>query len=147
MPFLMMYWKQLAIVFVVIFAFGSGYYKGYSGQKAKFDAFKAQVEANAKIQKEKNELLLKKQTKISKHFKKEYANAVKKLNAHYASNRVLNHTTINRVPENATAPSTTNGKTESNLPSSTGNTTLDCASDVLQLLYLQNWIKQQLLVE
>lgn len=146
MPFLMMYWKQLAIVFVVIFAFGSGYYKGYSGQKAKFDAFKAQVEANAKIQKEKNELLLKKQTQITQEVTKEYKNAVDKLNSYYA-NRVRLSTSSSRVSENAKTTSSTDGKTESNLSSSTGNTTLDCASDVLQLLYLQNWIKQQLLVE
>ena len=145
MPFIMMYWKQLAIAFVIIFAFGSGYYKGYSGQKAKFDVFKAQVEANAKIQKEKNELLLKKQTQITQEVTKEYKNAVDKLNAYYAD-RLRYNSSIGRVSKTYPTTKSVDGKTESNLPDTSRDTTLDCASDVLQLLYLQKWIKEQLLI-
>lgn len=147
LSFALKYWKQLALAFAVLLIFTFGYYKGYSNQKEKFDAFKLQVEVNAKIQKDKNELLVKKQTKITDNVTKEYADAVKKLNAYYAANRMHNNPSSSRVSEISTSTSSVNGKTESNLSSSTGNSTLDCASDVLQLLYLQEWIKNQLLVE
>lgn len=151
MPFLMTYWKQIAIAFVILFVFGAGYYKGYSSQKAKFDAFKLQVEVNAKLQKEKNEQLVKKQTQITENITKEYADAIDKLNAYYADHPTImwmpNNTTSSRVSKVSKPTSKTNGKTESNLSSPTRNATLDCASDVLQLLYLQEWINNQLLVE
>lgn len=147
MPFLMTYWKQIAIVFAVIAIYLSGYYKGYSNQKEKFDAFKMQVEVNAKIQKDKNDLLVKKQTEVSENIAKEYANAIKKLNAYYASHRVYNSATSGAVSNNAKATSTVDGEAKSDLPSSTRNPTIDCASDVLQLLYLQKWIEDQLLIQ
>ncbi len=147
LSFALKYWKQLALAFAVLLVFTFGYYKGYSNQKEKFDAFKLQVEVNAKIQKDKNELLVKKQIQITDNVTKEYADAVKKLNAYYVTNRMHNNTSSSRVSEISTSTSSVNGKTESNLSSSTWNATLDCASDVLQLLYLQEWIKNQLLVE
>lgn len=147
LSFALKYWKQLALAFAVLLVFTFGYYKGYSNQKEKFDAFKLQVEVNAKIQKDKNELLVKKQIQITDNVTKEYADAVKKLNAYYVANRMHNNPTSSRVSEISTSTSSVDGKTESNLSSSTGNSTLDCASDVLQLLYLQEWIKNQLLVE
>ena len=147
LSFALKYWKQLALAFALLLVFTFGYYKGYSNQKEKFDAFKLQVEVNAKIQKDKNELLVKKQIQITDNVTKEYADAVKKLNAYYAANRMHNNTSSSRMSEISTSTSSVNGKTESNLSSSTGNSTLDCASDVLQLLYLQEWIKNQLLVE
>lgn len=146
MSFLITYWKQIAIGIVIVLVFGTGYYKGYSNQKEKFDAFKLQVEVNAKIQKDKNELLAKKQKQVSENITKEYADAVKKLNTYYA-NKLLNNSSIGRVSKDSNSTSSVNAKTESDISSSTGNTALDCASDVLQLLYLQEWIKTQLLVE
>lgn len=152
MPFLMTYWKQITILFTLLFVFGFGYYRGYSNQKSKFDAFKMQVEINAKAQKQKNEILVKKQKEISENITKEYADAVKKLNNYYAKHpniKWMQHptTTSSGVSENSKSTTAVDGKTEGNLSSATGNVTLDCASDVLQLLYLQDWIKSQKLVE
>lgn len=147
MPFLITYWKQIAVTVTVVLAFSFGYYKGYSNQKVKFDAFKMQVEVNAKIQKDKNELLIKKQKQVSENITKEYANAVKKLNAYYASHRVYINSSVGRVSEVSKATSSVDGETESDISNSTGNSTLDCASDVLQLLYLQKWIEDQLLIQ
>lgn len=146
MPFLMTYWKQIAIGIFIFLVFGTGYHKGYSNQKQKFDAFKLQVEVNAKLQKDKNELLIKKQKQITENVTKEYSNAVDKLNAYYA-NRMLKYSSSSRVSKNTSPTTTTDAKTESDLPDTTGNIALDCASDVLQLLYLQEWIKSQLLIE
>lgn len=152
MPFLMTYWKQITILATLLFVFGFGYYRGYSNQKAKFDAFKMQVEINAKVQKEKNELLVKKQKEISENITKEYADAVKKLNNYYAKHpniKWMQHSipTSSGMSEDSKSASKADGKTESNLSSSTGNVALDCASDVLQLLYLQDWLKSQKLAE
>jgi hypothetical protein len=60
---------------------------------------------------------------------------------------MLNNSSSSRVSKNTSPTTTVNGKTESDLPDTTGNIALDCASDVLQLLYLQEWIKSQLLIE
>jgi hypothetical protein len=130
-------------------AFGAGYYKGYANQKEKFDAFKLQTEINAKIQQDKNELLVNKQIKVSEDITKEYANAVKKLNAYYATHpkRVYINTTSSGVSKVTTATTKVDGEAKGDLPNTTTDATLDCASDVLQLIYLQEWLKDQYLVE
>lgn len=147
MPILM--WKPIGFIVLILLAFGAGYYNGYAGQKEKFDAFKTQTQVNAKIQQDKNEILVKKQIEVSENITKEYANAVKKLNAYYAAHprRVYINTTGSRLPEVAEATTETDGEAKSDLPDTTRDATLDCASDVLQLLYLQEWIKDQYLVE
>lgn len=149
MPFLITYWKQIAIALLLAIIFSFGYYKGYSSQKRQFDVFKAQIEANAKVQRQKNAELLVKQKKINEDTTKEYKNAIKKLNAHYAANtkRLLNNSTGSRMSKNASATIITNGKTESDISDTTRDITIDCASDVLQLLYLQKWIDDQQLIQ
>jgi len=86
LTFLKVYWKQAAIALTLAIIFAFGYYKGYSSQKREFDAFKAQIEANAKIQQQKNAELAIKQQKVNENITKEYENAIKKLNSHYAAN-------------------------------------------------------------
>jgi hypothetical protein len=146
MSFLTTYWKQIAIGLFIALVFSFGYYKGYSNQKEKFDIFKLQIEANAKAQKQKNDLLIKQHEKVTEDVARDYEKAIKQLRSYY-NNRMLNNPSSSRMSKNASTTSTTDGKTESNLSSSTGNITLDCASDVLQLLFLQEWIKNQLLIE
>ena len=149
MPFIIYYWRYITFFVLILLAFGFGYYSGYSNQKEKFDAFKLQTQVNAKIQQEKNQVLVNKQIKVSENITKEYANAVKKLNAYYASHpkRVYINTTGSRVSEATTTSKATDGEAKGDLPSTTRDATLDCASDVLQLIYLQEWIKNQFLVE
>ena len=149
MPILINYWKHIAIAVAIIISFGYGYYKGHANEKEKFDAFKLQTQTNAKIQQDKNEALVKKQVQVSENITKEYANAVKKLNAYYAANpkRVYINTASSRVSENSTPTKAVDGEAKGNLPDTARDATLDCASDVLQLLYLQEWIETQLLIE
>ncbi len=149
LTFLKVYWKQAAIALTLAIIFAFGYYKGYSSQKREFDAFKEQIEANAKIQQQKNEELAIKQQKVNENITKEYENAIKKLNSHYAANakRMLNNSTGSRVSKNESTTSSVDAKTESSLPDTTRDIALDCASDVLQLLYLQKWIEDQLLIQ
>jgi hypothetical protein len=142
-------WKPIGFIVLILLAFGTGYYKGYAGQKEKFDAFKLQTQINAKIQQDKNEVLVNKQIKVSEDITKEYANAVKKLNAYYANHpkRVYINTASSRLPEATTATTEVDGETKGDIPDTTTDATVDCASDVLQLLYLQEWLKDQYLVE
>lgn len=138
------YWKQLAAIALIFIIFLFGWYKGYSYEKARFEAFKLQVEVNAKVQQDKNALVVKQQQKISDNITKDYSDAIKKLNTHHATKRVHNsNPSSSAVSEVPNSTSTTNGETESNLSSSIR----DCSLDVIQLLYLQEWIKDSQLIQ
>lgn len=139
MLFLKQYWKQASVIALGLIIFSFGWYKGYSNEKAKFDAFKLQIEVNAKLQEEKNALLVKNQQKVSDNIAKGYADAIKNLNSYYSTHRVYNNTTSSSVPLTSETSSTTNGETKSDLSS----TIRDCSLDVVQLLYLQKWIEDQ----
>ena len=139
MSFLTNYWKPLAGIALILVIFVFGYYQGYSNQKRQFDAFKAQIEANAKIQEQKNKALVKQQKKVTENLTKDYEDAIKKLNTYYANNRVLNSASSGRVSKVSKASSTTNGEASNNV----SDTLRDCALDVTQLLYLQKWIEEQ----
>jgi CRISPR/Cas system endoribonuclease Cas6 (RAMP superfamily) len=139
MSFLTTYWKKLAGIALIFIIFLFGWYKGNEYQKAKFEAFKLEVAVNAKIQEQKNKDLLIKQKKVTENITKEYEDAIKKLNAYHAANRMLNSSSSSKMSNTSKSSSTTYGETESNLSS----TLRDCSLDVLQLLYLQEWIKSQ----
>ena len=139
MSFLKDYWKPLAGIALILVIFLFGYYQGYKNQKSVFDAFKSELKVNAKIQEEKNKLLVKQQEKVTENVIKDYEDAIEKLNTYYANNRVLNSSSSSRVSKVSKGTSTTNGETESNLSS----TISDCSLDVTQLLYLQKWIEEQ----
>lgn len=139
MSFLTNYWKPLAGIALILVIFLFGYYQGYSNQKRQFDAFKAQIEANAKIQEQKNKALVKQQEKVTENLTKDYEDAIKKLNTHYATNRVLNSASSGRVSKVSKASSSVNGEASNNV----SDTIRDCALDVTQLLYLQKWIEEQ----
>ena len=139
MSFLTNYWKPLAGIALILVIFVFGYYQGYSNQKRQFDAFKAQIEANAKIQEQKNKALVKQQKKVTENLTKDYEDAIKKLNTYYANNRVLNSASSGRVSKVSKASSTVNGEASNNV----SDTLRDCALDVTQLLYLQKWIEEQ----
>lgn len=143
-----LYWKQLAIVGAIIGVFLFGYYKGYAGQKAKFDAFKTELAIKSEYQKQQNDKIVADQKQITTKVAKEYADAVKKLNAYYASHPTIkwvrnNNPNPNTMPNVSDAASSADGETESDLFSSSGANPLDCAADVLLLLHLQQWVKDQ----
>ena len=143
MSFLTNYWKPLAGIVLILVIFLFGYYQGYSNQKKEFDAFVLQTELVASIQQEKNKQLLVSQKKVTENTTKEYKDAIKKLSAYNATNRVHNtKASGSTVSVTSKTSSTTNGETKGDL-SSTIN---DCSLDVLQLLYLQDWLKKQEIV-
>lgn len=151
MTFFLTYWKQLAIAGSLVLLFSVGYYKGYSSEKAKFDAFKAELVLRAKVQEEKNNDTIKRQKQITANIKKDYADALKKLSMYYdvtsSTQWLREHGSVSgKLPDVSETTSSVNGNTQSNQSSATGVDALDCASDVLQLLSLQKWIKDQALV-
>lgn len=143
----MTYWKQIAIAIVIALVYGAGYYKGYSNQKVKFDAFKLEVKLNAELQKKQNELVVKKQESITAKVTKEYKDALSKLHAYYSKHPVIkwmpNSSTISGVSEVSNTPSQSNGETKGYQVDTSRVNPVDCASDVLQLLHLQKWVEQQ----
>lgn len=151
MIFFLAYWKQLAIAGSLVLLFSVGYYKGYSSEKAKFDAFKAELALRAKVQEEKNNDTIKRQKQITANIKKDYADALKKLSMYYdvtsSTKWLRDHGSVSgKLPNVSDTAEGTNGDTQSNQSGSTGVDALDCASDVLQLLSLQKWIKDQILI-
>lgn len=149
MPFLTMYWKPIAISALMAIIFAFGYYEGYSNQKQAYDTYKAQIEAQSAEQERKNIELAKKQQSINENISKGYEDAIKKLNDYYKLRNVvsLQPSSSKAMSKVSDTTISLNGETKSNQVDTTGVSTLDCASDVLQLLYLQEWINNQLLVQ
>jgi len=142
-----MYWKQIAIVASTAIIFVFGYYEGYSHEKRAYDTFKSLTEANAHIQEEKNAALVKNQHIISENITKEYAHAVDSLKSYY-SNRPVKwlpiSTPSSQVSDLSDTTKGANGTAKGDILAPEGANPVDCASDVLQLLELQKWIKQNL---
>ena len=147
MMFFEAYAKQLYIALAIALLFLFGVYVGYSHEKRAYDTFKSLTEANAHIQEVKNAALVKNQQTISENITKEYAHAVDTLKSYY-SNRPFKWLPIKTPSGNVSDLSDTtkdaNGTAKSVESSAERVTELDCASDVLQLLALQKWIKQNL---
>jgi hypothetical protein len=143
MTLLLTYWKQFAMLALFL----AGVYLGYSYEKAKFETFVAQVETQAKVAEALNAEKQRRQQTISNEITKGYSDAVKKLNSHYASKPSRVHNPKTSGSEVPTIPTTTSGvdaEAESSVPNSRGNTLIeDCSADVLQLLFLQQWVEEQ----
>lgn len=138
------YWKQLAGIALILIIFLFGWYKGYSYEHEKFSAFVLQTEVNAKLQEQKVEELQKSQKKVTDNISKGYSNAIKKFNTTTTNiKRVHNSKTASSEVSNiSNSTITVDGETKSDLSS----TIRDCSLDVIQLLYLQQWIKDQEIV-
>jgi hypothetical protein len=141
MTLLLTYWKQ----FAALALFLAGVYLGYSYEKAKFETFVAQVETQAKVAEALNAEKQRRQESISNEITKGYSDAVKKLNSHYATHRMHNSKTSgSEVPNIPTTTTRVDAEAESSVPNPRGNTLIeDCSADVLQLLFLQQWVEEQ----
>jgi len=147
MMFFEAYAKQLYIALAIALLFLFGVYVGYSHEKRAYDTFKALTEANAHIQEVKNAALVKNQHTISENITKEYAHAVDTLKSYY-SNRPVKWLPVSpasgQVSDLSDTTKSVNGTAQSVESSAERASPVDCASDVLQLLTLQKWIKQNL---
>jgi urease accessory protein UreH len=146
MNLLILYWKQIAVACAILGACLVGYYQGYSNEKVKFDAFKTELAIRAEAQKIQNDKIVIQQKQITTNVVKEYADAVKKLNAYYAAHPTIKwvrDTSAGAVSDLSNTAKSVDGEAESNLLSTVDASPLDCAADVLQLLYLQQWVRDQ----
>jgi len=148
MNLLTIYWKQIAVGCAILGIGLAGYYQGYSSQKAKFDAFKTELAIKTEAQKIQTDKIVTQQKQITTTVAKDYANAVKKLNAYYVAHPIIkwvrdtnaNSSAVSDISDTARV---TNAETESDIFSTVGANPLDCATDVLQLLHLQQWVRDQ----
>lgn len=146
MNLLILYWKQIAVACALLGALLVGYYQGYSSEKAKFDAFKLELKVRTEALQQKNNAIVTGQKQITTNVAKEYANAVKKINAYYAAHPTIKwvrDTDTRDVSDVSDTTESIDGKTESDVPSTVNVSPLDCESDVLQLLHLQEWVRDQ----
>lgn len=137
----------IGIVFLS-FVFFYGYYVGYQHEKHKFDTFVEQTKTNAIVQKELTKQAELRQTEITNKIVKGWSDAIQKLNSYYGSHPNVKwlpniSPTIGTMSEVTKDSTGINGKAESYSISTTGINPLDCASDVLQLLTIQQWLREQ----
>lgn len=124
-------YKILGIIGLVIALFGFGYYRGYSAEKQRFDAFKAELEASAKAQEKINQQIEQKNKLIATNIKSEYETKIIALRNYYANG--LRHTDSNKLPS---LPDSTKG-----IDGEASKLLLDCSYTTQQLDSLQNWIR------
>lgn len=148
MTFLKSYWKPIAIFALGLIIFTAGYARGYSHEKAVYDTYRYQSEALAHVAEAHATDVANKQVEITNNVTKEYANAVDQLKTYYAGHpnikwmreSVTSGSEVSDIPDTS---STSNGNTTGIKLGADGASPLDCASDVLQLLSLQKWVKEQ----
>ena len=125
-------YKILGFVGVVVALVGFGYYNGYSAEKKRFDAFKAEIEAATIAQDKVNQQIIKRQDLVTKGITNEYKAKIARLESVYNGVQYSNSATV------SSSSSTTSGADEK-----TKNLVLDCAITTQQLLSLQDWIEEQ----
>lgn len=117
----------LAGLFMVGLLLGWGY------EHRNLVAYKAEVEAVAKIQQAKNESIVKQQTLISKGIENEYQAKLSALKSYYGGMRQSSSGSMSGVP-----------KSTLGIDGKATNLELACAYTTQQLVSLQDFIRQQL---
>jgi hypothetical protein len=87
LPFCQKYWKQIAYAALIAIIFLTGYYKGYSHEKAKFDAFVQAQRDLAIAQQAKNELIKQNQDSVLVQSSNDYNDTIKRITNYYAKNK------------------------------------------------------------
>jgi len=119
----------------VVFALGLAYYKGYSGEHDKFVAFKAQVEAQGKIQEAHNESVKRQSDLINKGIKNDYESKLSAVRNYYAG--------LQRNTGSGKLPSLSNPTSGTNESAAYYQLAESCSETTVQTLALQDWILQQ----
>lgn len=87
MIFAQKYWKQIAYAALIAVIFLTGYYKGYSHEKANFDAFVQAQKELAIAQQAKNELIKQNQDSVLVQSSTAYNETIKRITNYYAKNK------------------------------------------------------------
>lgn len=125
-------YKIIGIIGLVAVLFGAGYYRGYSAEKKRFDAFKTELKASVKAQEKINQQIEQKNKLIADNSKREYEAKIVALRNYYDR---LRNTDTNKLPSAAIAAHRVDEKATD--PIFIGQ----CAETTLQLVSLQDWIK------
>jgi hypothetical protein len=126
-------YKIIGIIGLVAVLFGTGYYRGYSAEKKRFDAFKTELEASAKAQEKINQQIEQKNKLIADNSKREYEAKIVALRHYYDR---LRHPDTNKLPSAAIAAHRVDEKATD--PVFIGQ----CAETTLQLVSLQDWVRE-----
>jgi hypothetical protein len=126
-------YKIIGIIGLVAVLFGTGYYRGYSAEKQRFDAFKAELVASAKAQEKINQQIEQKNKLIADNSKREYEAKIVALRHYYDR---LRHPDTNKLPSVAITAHRVDEKTAD--PIFIGQ----CAETTLQLVSLQDWVRE-----
>lgn len=124
--------KIIGAIVLVGVLFGSGYYKGYSAEKERFDAFKAELAAQAKAQEIVNNAKKQQQETISKSIRSEYEAKLSALNSYYGG--VRQQSSTNKLSEVSSTTFSVDGKTTNPV------FVRQCAQTTLMLGQLQDWV-------
>lgn len=126
-------YKVIGLIGFVAVLFGVGYYQGYSGEKKRFDAFKADIEASVKAQEKINQQIEQKNKLIANNIKSEYETKLAAIKRHYSFG--LRNNNSGKLPS-LSSPAYTFDAAASD-PVFIGQ----CAETTLMLTSLQDWIK------
>ena len=121
--------RIIGVIVLIGALFGFGYYKGYSGEKQRFDTFKADIEAQVKAQEAINEATKKQQDIIGKSIRSDYENKLSALKHYYNGVRQQSSTSLSTLPNSSLS-----------INAETPNLELACANTTQQLVSLQEWI-------
>jgi hypothetical protein len=121
--------RIIGVIVLIGALFGFGYYKGYSGEKQRFDTYKADIEAQVKAQEAINEATKKQQDIIGKTIRSDYENKLSALKSYYGGVRQQSSTSLSTLPSSSIS-----------INAETPNLELACASTTQQLVSLQEWI-------
>jgi len=124
-------YKVIGIIGLVAVLFGTGYYRGYSAEKQRFDAFKTELEASAKAQEKINQQIEQKNKLIADNSKREYEAKIVALRHYYDR---LRHPDTNKLPSATITAHRVDEKATD--PIFIGQ----CAETTLQLISLQDWV-------
>jgi predicted negative regulator of RcsB-dependent stress response len=124
-------YKIIGIIGLVAVLFGTGYYQGYSAEKQRFDAFKAELVASAKAQEKINQQIEQKNKLIADNSKREYEAKIVALRHYYDR---LRHPDTNKLPSAAIAAHRVDEKATD--PIFIGQ----CSETTLMLTSLQDWV-------
>ena len=121
--------RIIGVIVLIGALFGFGYYKGYSGEKQRFDTFKADLQAQVKAQEAVNEATKKQQDIIGKSIRSDYENKLSALKSYYGGLRQSSSGSMSPIPQSTIG---IDGKAT--------NLELACANTTQQLVSLQEWV-------
>jgi hypothetical protein len=149
-------WKAILVVVALFSLLGYGKYQAWQKERAidALNAYKISVEVAAKVKEAENARKIAQQEKITTDTAIAYSDSIERLRKYYEKDNrrfpaaYTNGLRLNQdgssgvstVPEASGKP---DGRTESDTASAEGVTVGDCAADVLTLLYLQKWVREQ----